>query len=326
MYDPTNIIVKLRFTGLGFLVLITATLIFAVLPTPESRACIATSNTSASPSSISDSQNAVTNIMSATAGAIMQSADSAGRSVECSSQSAGKNVSHGAITIGHIVGNVGVYAGHSLEDSAVSIASGISSSSRLMISIPASMVNFASDTAVVSAVIKPTSNTPIPIIDPALPAKIATQTQLPTVTTVSQIAPPQIALDSTPSWPIHGEITTLFGVPHWPYQPTHTGLDISDGQPAGRSEIKPFKPGHVIDIVRSNIGLGNHVIIDHGDGITSVYGHLASIVAVIGQAVDKTTVLGFEGSSGASTGTHLHFEIRVDGQAKDPLQFIPGRP
>ena len=115
-------------------------------------------------------------------------------------------------------------------------------------------------------------------------------------------------------------------MPHWPYQPTHTGLDISDGQPAGRSEIKPFRPGHVIDIVRSNSGLGNHVIIDHGDGITSVYGHLASIVAVIGQAVDKTTVLGFEGSSGASTGTHLHFEIRVDGQARDPLQFIPGRP
>jgi murein DD-endopeptidase MepM/ murein hydrolase activator NlpD len=72
--------------------------------------------------------------------------------------------------------------------------------------------------------------------------------------------------------------------------------------------------------------LGNHVIVDHGNGVTSVYAHLHSISVQVGQDVTLDTTLGLEGSTGASTGTHLHFEIRVNGQAANPQQFISGQP
>jgi murein DD-endopeptidase MepM/ murein hydrolase activator NlpD len=72
--------------------------------------------------------------------------------------------------------------------------------------------------------------------------------------------------------------------------------------------------------------LGNHVVVDHGNGVTSVYGHLDSTAVAIGQQVDLNTILGYEGTTGVSTGVHLHFEIRVQGQAADPRQFISGSP
>jgi murein DD-endopeptidase MepM/ murein hydrolase activator NlpD len=68
------------------------------------------------------------------------------------------------------------------------------------------------------------------------------------------------------------------------------------------------------------------VIIDHGKGVTSVYAHLASISVKEGKKVGMDTVLGYEGTTGLSTGVHLHFEIRVNGQAADPRQFISGHP
>ncbi len=136
-------------------------------------------------------------------------------------------------------------------------------------------------------------------------------------------APPVI--DISPQWPIHGDITTYFGQSDWPYQAHHTGLDISDHKRSGITPVKPFKPGTVIAVFHSG-GLGNHIEIDHGGGLTSVYGHLYSISVVAGQKVDKNTVLGLEGTTGASTGPHLHFEIKVNGLYQNPLNFIPGRP
>lgn len=126
-------------------------------------------------------------------------------------------------------------------------------------------------------------------------------------------------------WPIHGEITTEFGVPEPPFQPIHTGIDISDGEPSGVTPVKAFRAGRVIDIERGG-GLGNHVIVDHGGGLTSVYGHLYSIAVAVGQAVDTTTTLGYEGSTGVSTGPHVHFEIRVSGQPVNPHLYVSGTP
>ena len=68
------------------------------------------------------------------------------------------------------------------------------------------------------------------------------------------------------------------------------------------------------------------MIVDHGNGVTSVYGHLARISVSVGQEVDSSSVLGYEGTTGVSTGVHLHFEIRVNGQAANPHQFISGQP
>jgi hypothetical protein len=127
-------------------------------------------------------------------------------------------------------------------------------------------------------------------------------------------------------WPLHGVITTLFGVPEPPYQPIHTGLDISDGEPSGVSRIHAFRAGRVIAVIHEHIRLGNEVVIDHGGGMTSVYGHLYSTVVRVGQRVTTATTVGYEGTTGVSTGPHLHFEIRINGVPKNPLNYIPGRP
>jgi murein DD-endopeptidase MepM/ murein hydrolase activator NlpD len=125
-------------------------------------------------------------------------------------------------------------------------------------------------------------------------------------------------------WPTRGKITARFGVPHWPYQPVHTGLDISSQKASGVNPIYPFRAGTVIKTVKSYSGLGNYVEVDHGYGITSVYAHLASIAVAEGQEVTIETELGREGTTGVSTGVHLHFEIRINGQSTDPLPFLNG--
>jgi murein DD-endopeptidase MepM/ murein hydrolase activator NlpD len=111
-----------------------------------------------------------------------------------------------------------------------------------------------------------------------------------------------------------------------PYQPTHTGIDISDGWRSGVTPIHPFKPGRVIQVIHSNAGFGNHVIIDHGGGLTSLYGHMYSTSAQVGQQVDSSSILGYEGTTGASSGPHVHFEIRLNGQPVNPHNYVSGQP
>ena len=128
--------------------------------------------------------------------------------------------------------------------------------------------------------------------------------------------------DTKVVWPVNGRITTKFGVPHYPYQAVHSGIDITDNTAPGVTVVYPFMAGEVEYAGWSNSGLGNYVIIDHGDGITSVYAHLDSINVAAGQEVDTGVGLGKQGTTGVSTGTHLHFEIRINGKATDPLPFL----
>jgi murein DD-endopeptidase MepM/ murein hydrolase activator NlpD len=171
----------------------------------------------------------------------------------------------------------------------------------------------------------------VPIIDPNSPELVAARKALPATqpapaaAAAAPAAPEVPQASSVVAWPLHGTITTLFGVPELPYQAIHTGLDISDGKRPGTTPIKAFRQGKVLQTLTTG-GLGNHVIVDHGNGVTSVYGHLNSISVQVGQTVDTTTILGYEGTTGVSTGSHLHFEIRVNGQATDPHQFISGQP
>lgn len=191
-----------------------------------------------------------------------------------------------------------------------------------ILEIPGSVVGFLSNSAVMGSVIRPADHAEVPLIDPESPALLEAKTA---IATSSGVLGQSQQVD-TPMWPIRGEVTTRFGVNHWPYQATHTGIDISDGQRAGVTPINPFKSGTVVFAGRSNNGLGNHVIVDHGNGVTSVYAHLSSITVAVGQVVTQGVILGYEGSTGVSTGTHLHFEIRVNGMAADPTQFINGQP
>lgn len=215
----------------------------------------------------------------------------------------------------------GKFVGHGIYASGTFVAGGVSGGFSLAVGAAGNVVGIIADTPPVRLAIRPADKVPVPVIDTNMPAEAAAQTQKP-LSQVAQPAPPPPQADSAAQWPMKGRITARFGVPHRPYQPYHTGVDISDGQRAGVTPINPFKPGKVTETVRSKTGLGNHVVIDHGGGMTSIYAHLHSISVQVGQAVGGDTILGYEGSTGVSTGTHLHFEVRIDGKPVNPLQFI----
>ena len=137
------------------------------------------------------------------------------------------------------------------------------------------------------------------------------------------------ALDAVQSaegytWPTAGGIGSYFGYRVHPilgYSRLHGGLDIGGawGQP-----IWAAKEGVVI-MARVNGGYGNTIIIDHGNGLASLYGHQASFEVQEGDFVETGQHIGNVGSTGLSTGPHLHFEIRQDGGVVDPLPFLPPR-
>lgn len=128
------------------------------------------------------------------------------------------------------------------------------------------------------------------------------------------------------TWPIHGMVTTEFGDSDFPYQSSHTGIDISSGRPSGTTAVAAFKTGIITSVVHSGISYGNHVIIDHGNGLTSLYGHLYSISVNEGDKVTAGQIIGTEGSTGAATGPHVHFEIRQDNIPQNPRNFVQGNP
>ncbi len=118
-----------------------------------------------------------------------------------------------------------------------------------------------------------------------------------------------------------GSITSRFGVRTDPFRrrpAMHSGIDFRSpsGQPA-----RATAGGKVIS-AGYNRGYGYMVEIDHGGGITTRFAHLSKIIAKKGQSVAKGDVVGNTGSTGRSTGPHLHYEIRVNGKAIDPMTFI----
>ncbi|MFH1709931.1 MAG: peptidoglycan DD-metalloendopeptidase family protein [bacterium] len=122
-------------------------------------------------------------------------------------------------------------------------------------------------------------------------------------------------------WPITGRITSRFGYrrhPLWGGTNLHTGLDIA--APYG----KPIMCADSGEVIYSGWwgGYGKAVVIDHGRGYTTVYGHMSRIYAQVGQKVEKNQVIGLIGSTGFSTGPHLHFEIRYNGKPVDPLAYL----
>jgi len=122
-------------------------------------------------------------------------------------------------------------------------------------------------------------------------------------------------------WPVQGVITLEFGQSS-SYQPLHTGIDIANANGQVGDPITPFMKGTVVYAGEIFWGYGKHVIIDHGDNITSLYGHLDKIYVFKGQKVDIGHQIGIMGSTGWSTGPHLHFEIRLYGIPVNPRKFL----
>ncbi len=127
-------------------------------------------------------------------------------------------------------------------------------------------------------------------------------------------ASPKVVASGQMLWPTTcRRITQYF---RW----SHSGLDIacSSGQP-----IYAANSGQVIKAQGGwNGGYGIIIIIDHGNGTQTIYGHLSKLYIKVGETVEKGTAIGAMGSSGRSTGPHLHFEIRVGGARKNPLYYI----
>ncbi|MBX3320688.1 MAG: M23 family metallopeptidase [Nitrospira sp.] len=127
---------------------------------------------------------------------------------------------------------------------------------------------------------------------------------------------------STPSiWPVKGWVTSGFGPRISPFteKPAwHDGLDIGA---APNTPVRAPAQGRITS-TGYDPKLGNMVRVDHGYGVETLYGHLAKAVVKEGQRVERGDVIALVGSSGLSTGPHLHYMVKVNGQALDPRKYI----
>jgi len=125
-------------------------------------------------------------------------------------------------------------------------------------------------------------------------------------------------INPTVVWPTKGVITLEFGESS-KYQVFHTGIDL-----AGKLDdpVNPAMDGTVTYAGEIFWGYGKHVIIDHGNNITTIYAHLNKIYVYKGQKVTTSDVIGGQGKTGWATGLHLHFEIRVYGIPVNPRVFL----
>ncbi len=113
-------------------------------------------------------------------------------------------------------------------------------------------------------------------------------------------------------WPVGGSITQR---PVW----YHMALDIADPAAPG---IAAASSGKVILVERQRYAYGWHIIVDHGNGLSTLYAHLSDIYVEVGQDISRGQIIGKMGSTGRSTGTHLHFEVRKNGVAVNPFSFL----
>jgi murein DD-endopeptidase MepM/ murein hydrolase activator NlpD len=130
----------------------------------------------------------------------------------------------------------------------------------------------------------------------------------------------QAGSTTTPSasgmiWPVAGPVTSPFG---WRWGRMHEGIDIGV---AYGTPIHAAASGTIIYCGWES-GYGNLTVIDHGGNLATAYGHQSSIAVSCGQHVNQGDVIGYVGSTGHSTGPHLHFEVRVDGNPVDPLGYL----
>jgi murein DD-endopeptidase MepM/ murein hydrolase activator NlpD len=117
------------------------------------------------------------------------------------------------------------------------------------------------------------------------------------------------------SWPVSVPITSPFG---WRWGRMHEGIDL------GAAYGTPIAAAAAGTLIYAGWlgGYGNLTVIDHGGGLATAYGHQSRIAVSVGQQVARGEIIGYVGSTGHSTGPHLHFEVRVNGQAVDPLGYL----
>lgn len=165
-----------------------------------------------------------------------------------------------------------------------------------------------------------------PAVEPTLRlavARVTSGTDVHPVVARVKPAQPTIVEPGTPSGflPVSGDVSSPFG---WRLSPwgrgrqRHTGVDIRAemGTP-----VRTSGAGEVVFAGRDSGGYGSTVVIDHGRNVKTLYGHLSGIYVRKGQRVPRGTVVGAVGSTGRSTGAHLHYEVRVGNVPVDPLLY-----
>lgn len=148
-------------------------------------------------------------------------------------------------------------------------------------------------------------------------AAIEAQLAAPEPVAAAPVVPPPTGVGGSGfAWPINGAVTSGFG---YRWGRMHQGVDIDcvTGDP-----IRASKSGTVVTATYDAEGYGYYVVIDHGGGFASLYAHMSELY-VSGGSVSQGEAVGACGSTGASTGDHVHFEIRVNGSPQDPLSYLP---
>jgi murein DD-endopeptidase MepM/ murein hydrolase activator NlpD len=129
-------------------------------------------------------------------------------------------------------------------------------------------------------------------------------------------------ISATPSlWPVVGHLTGSFGERMDPFSGEgafHTGVDISSQY---GDSVRATADGIVIE-ADNRAGYGRLVVIDHGYGVTTFYGHLSTISVMPGQQIRRGDALGNVGVSGRSTGPHVHYEVRINGAPVNPMRYL----
>ncbi len=118
-------------------------------------------------------------------------------------------------------------------------------------------------------------------------------------------------------------VTSEFGYRRDPFtgeRRGHTGMDLA--VPTGTS-VRAALPGTVTVSTYNQGGYGYYVMIDHGNGLSTLYGHNSQLLARVGQTVEAGDVIALSGSTGRSTGPHLHFEVRINGERTNPRSYLP---
>lgn len=149
-----------------------------------------------------------------------------------------------------------------------------------------------------------------PYVAPVIPQK-------PKLASIKQIFTEPEVIDSSDTgkmyWP--NGCTRISQYFNW----RHVGLDIAC--PAG-TPIRAAEDGVVYQVGYLNTGYGHHVFIDHGSGKTTRYGHMTTMYVTKGESVKRGQIIGLEGSTGRSTGPHLHFEVRINNKTYNPLNYL----
>lgn len=150
---------------------------------------------------------------------------------------------------------------------------------------------------------------------------VAASKQITQMLQASRIANAPISGSGAMIWPVNGSVTSGFGWRVHPITGTrrfHSGVDI--GGDYGQ-EIHAAQSG-TVEFAGWISGYGNAVIINHGGGISSLYGHCQSVAVSVGQSVSQGETIAYVGSTGNSTGPHCHFEVRQNGEPVNPYNYL----